>query len=383
MTGTVPTWPATSDPDAVVALLEQRAPLVGYERCRALHDELAEVAEGRAVVVQGGDCAEMFTDMSAASTRRKAEQLIALGAALTASTGRRAVHIGRIAGQFAKPRSHATEPGPDGEPLPVYRGDAVNALTPTIESRTADPWRMLTAYDLAADVLAALPGDVYASHEMLLADYEQPLIRHDAATGARYGTSGHLLWAGHRTRDPYGPQISMLAGIANPVAVKLGPGLTPADLAVLIDRLDPARTPGRLTLIARFGADDIRRKLPALAETVRRSGARPVWLSDPMHGNTVRTRDGRKTRVVDDMADEVTGFAEVLLAAGSHPGGLHLELSPDDVTECVATRAEVATAALPRYRTACDPRLNPAQARTLLSAYAAAVPDESEEIVHA
>ncbi|MFD0823780.1 3-deoxy-7-phosphoheptulonate synthase, partial [Micromonospora zhanjiangensis] len=305
-------------------------------------------------------------------------------------------------GQFAKPRSAAVEPGPDGTPLPVYRGDAVNSVEPTAPARTPDPRRLLTAYEMAGRVLAHLPSGVYTSHEALLTEYERALVRTDPATGRRYCSSAHLLWAGHRTRQPAGGHVDLPADLANPVAVKVGPGTTPADLTALVDRLDPYREPGRLTLITRFGAGEVRRHLPTLVAAVHRHGARPVWLCDPMHGNTIHTADRRKTRAVRDLFAEVLGFVDVLLrdlfaevlgfvdvlrAAGGHPGGLHLEMSPQDVTKCVEHRAEaLGQPALPRYRTGCDPRLNDRQARRVVADFAAATGPQSPptlEVSHA
>ncbi|MGC9665112.1 3-deoxy-7-phosphoheptulonate synthase [Planosporangium sp. 12N6] len=364
-------WPSATAVAAVTAELRRRPPLVAYADCAALTGRLARVADGGGHVLQAGDCAELFAEVSAAGTARKIVQLHDLASAVTRATRVPVVRIGRLAGQFAKPRSRATVPGPGGEPLPAYRGDAVNDLVPTPAARTPDPRRMLTAYDRSAEVLGHLAGGpIYTSHEALLCEYEEALARLDPATGVRYGSSAHLLWVGDRSRQVDGPHVDLLARVANPVAVKLGPTATAHDVAALVERLDPDRAPGRLVLVARLGAGAVVDLLPPLVEAARTGGARPVWLCDPMHANTVSTPDGRKTRPVDDVVREVTGFVGVLRAAGVHPGGLHLETSPDDVTECVEARADLpAAAALPRYRTACDPRLNPGQARRVVEAF--------------
>jgi 3-deoxy-7-phosphoheptulonate synthase len=367
-------WPSTSDVAGVEDELRRRPPLVRFADCHALRDRLARVAAGAGFVIQGGDCAELFAEVSAATTARKVHQMHDVAAVIGRATGRPVVRVGRIAGQFAKPRSQPTESGPDGEPLPVYRGDAVNDLAATPAARAADPRRMLVAYDRSAEVLGHLSGGpVYTSHEALLGEYEESLARVDPATGALYGSSGHLLWVGDRSRRVGGRHVDLLARMANPVAVKVGPTATVEDVAALVERLDPARTPGRLVLIARLGAGRVAELLPPLVAAARGRSAGspgPVWLCDPMHANTVRTADGRKTRRVDDVVAEVVSFAGVLRAQGVHPGGLHLEMSPDDVTECVDATDDQP---LPRYRSACDPRLNPRQARRVANAFAEAV----------
>jgi 3-deoxy-7-phosphoheptulonate synthase len=370
-------WPEPAEVARVEYELRRRPPLVRFADCMALRERLARVASGAAHVLQGGDCAELFDEVSAATSARKLYQLYDVAAVIGRATGRPMVRIGRIAGQFAKPRSQPTERGPGGEPLPVYRGDAVNDVATTRAARTADPHRMLLAYDKSAEVLDHLFGHpVYTSHESLLREYEEPLARVDPATGELYGSSGHLLWVGDRSRQLDGPHIDLLARLSNPVAVKLGPTATAGDVTALIERLDPDRTPGRLILISRLGADRITDLLPPLVAAARAAwagapaGAGPVWLCDPMHANTVRTASGRKTRRLDDIVTEVGSFVRLLRAHGAHPGGLHLEMTPDDVTECVDRRAEQT---FPRYRSACDPRLNPRQARRVAAAFTQAV----------
>ncbi|WIX91439.1 3-deoxy-7-phosphoheptulonate synthase [Amycolatopsis sp. DG1A-15b] len=371
---TEPLWPSADALAGVTARLAASAPLVTPADCADLRTQLAAVASGAAHLVQGGDCAELFDEVSAHTTRRKAAQLTELADLVEIATAVPALTVGRIAGQFAKPRSSAVERLPDGGSLPVYRGDAVNALEADPAARVPDPARLLTARERAAsihatlDVLAAASGRrVFTSHEALLLDYENALVR-PAASGP-YGGSAHLLWAGERTRDPAGPHIGLLSRITNPVAVKLGPATAREDLQALIDVLDPQRTPGRLSFVARMGAGHVRRVLPALAGAAREAGCLPVWICDPMHGNGQRAASGRKIRLVDDVRTEVAGFVAALREAGAHPGGIHLELTPDDVTECV----DLPDDPTPRYWTGCDPRLNPAQARDVVRAFAAAV----------
>ncbi|MBM7774777.1 3-deoxy-7-phosphoheptulonate synthase [Actinokineospora baliensis] len=367
-------WPSAAAVHAVTRELRDRPPLVDLASCTALRARLADAARGRALVLQAGDCAEMFHEVTPHATERKCAQLELLGQAMTGRTGLPAVLIGRMAGQFAKPRSYATEPGPDGVPIPVYRGDAVNSAAPDPLARVADPRRMLAAYTHSAAVLdhlsarrAAVP--VWASHEALLPEYEEPLVRQEH--GTRYAASGHLLWVGERTRSVRGPQVRLLADVANPVGVKLGPGTSAAAIIELVEALDPRREPERLVLITRLGRDRVREVLPGLAAAVAATGARPVWLCDPVHGNTIRLADGRKTRVVPHLVAEVRDFVAVLTAAGLHPAGLHLESSPDQVTECVDEVEDLSGAGpvLPWYASACDPRLNPGQAVRVTRAF--------------
>jgi 3-deoxy-7-phosphoheptulonate synthase len=374
----LPQWPDDDRMEPVLAELRERPPLVEYDRCRALTDDLARVADGRGFVVHAGDCAELFADVSPGLSARKDAQLRDLSWILRHATGRPVVRLGRIAGQFAKPRSCALEDH-DGRPLPVYRGDAVNDRARDPLARHADCGRLLTAYDKAADVLRHLrarrrPSSLYSSHDALLCEFEEALIRIDPHTRARYASSAHLLWAGDRTRRPGGPHIELLASVANPVAIKLGPGATADDVAELIEVLDPDRQPGRLVFIARLGIDAIDRRLPELVEAARAVEARAVWLCDPMHQNTFRTAHGRKTRAVSDLVSEVAAFVRILRRAGVHPGGLHLEATPEPVTECIERREDaVSPTDLPRYRSGCDPRLNARQARRVVASFATAM----------
>jgi len=254
----------------------------------------------------------------------------------------------------------------------VYRGDAVNAAD--ARQRVADPTRMISAYHRSAEIhghLATLRTDsrrrIFTSHEALLLDFENALVR--SASRGEYAASAHLLWAGERTRHPLGQHVELLARITNPVAVKLGPSAAPQDLAPLIDILDPQRRPGRLSFITRLGARGVTELLPSLAAAARAAGCQPVWVCDPMHANSRQAPSGRKIRLVADVRAEVLGFVAALRSAGAHPGGVHLEMTPDDVTECVG----VVDDPTPRYWTGCDPRLNPAQAREIVRAFAEAV----------
>jgi 3-deoxy-7-phosphoheptulonate synthase len=364
-------WPSALAAQLVARVLATRPPLVNFADCQALRDRLADVALGRALVLQAGDCAERFSEVSRRSTQRKSRQLAALGRMMAEQADLPTVLIGRMAGQFAKPRSCPTEPGPDGTPIPVYRGDAVNDARPDPSARIADPRRMLAAYDHSAAVLEHLERRFWTSHEALLLEYERPLVRTDPTMLTRYASSGHLLWVGERTRSPGGPHVGLLAEVANPIGVKIGPTTTGAEIAELVDRLDPDRRPGRLVLIPRLGHEQVHDVLPRLVAAVVGTGARPVWLCDPVHGNTIKLADGRKTRLVTQVVAEVRGFVAVLAAAGVHAAGLHLETTPDALTECVDDDEELA-GGMPvfrRYESACDPRLNPGQARAVIQAF--------------
>ncbi|WP_370937620.1 3-deoxy-7-phosphoheptulonate synthase [Amycolatopsis sp. cg13] len=378
-----PAWPA---PDAVAAVrseLRARPPLVDAQSCHALAGELEFVARGEAVVIQAGDCAELFADSGRHRIQAKASQLHHL--CETAETaGVPTVRIGRFAGQFAKPRSCATETLADGEEIPVYRGDAVNGLSPTAEARRPDPARMLTAYDVAARGLDALfmrqlllsegssgissmLAPTYISHEALLLDFEQALLRHDPARGGSYASSAHLVWIGERTRQLDHAHLAFAEQITNPVGVKIGPTATADELNAVVDRLAAGHRPGRLSLIIRMGAEKIAGRLPALVASLGSRAGHVTWLCDPMHGNTRKTGSGRKTRVVTEIQAEIRHFCRILREHRVHPGGLHLEVSPDPVTECVDTPAELTGAlALDRYESACDPRLNPVQAQEVV-----------------
>jgi 3-deoxy-7-phosphoheptulonate synthase len=377
------------------------------------------VAAGRAFLLQAGDCAESF-DTSADSIRDRLRVILQMAVVLTYYTGVPVVKVGRIAGQFAKPRSSDTETI-DGIELPSFRGHIVNDVGFTAEERAADPERLLTAYHRAAATLnllraftkggfadlsrvhqwnrefvAASPAgqryaaiaeeieravqfmsacginsetltdlrqvDFYTSHEALLLDYEEALTRRDSLTGDWVDCSAHMLWIGERTRQLDGAHVEFLRGVANPLGCKVGPTATTEDVIALCEALNPERIPGRLTLVTRMGATKVVDGLPPLLTAVKESGHPVVWVCDPMHGNTFTADDGRKTRHFEDVLAEVSGFFAAHRFAGTHPGGVHLELTGDDVTECLGGGAEVVTADLAnRYETMCDPRLNGSQ----------------------
>src|SRR5580692_6630308 len=385
-----PDWP---DPDrlgAVVRRLEQLPPLVFAGECDQLRDRLAAVARGEAFLLQGGDCAETFSGATAEDVRAKLQTILQMAVVLTYGASVPVVKIGRMAGQFAKPRSRPTEVRGDRE-LPAYRGDAVNGLAFTAEARTPDPGRLLRAYHCAAvtlnqcrafttggyadlhqvhawnqDFVRASPSgqryerlageidralafmracgtdpdelrtvELYSSHEALLLPYEQALTRVDPGSGHSYDLSAHFLWIGERTRDLDGAHVEFAASIRNPIGLKVGPGATPAELLALIRALSPDGEPGRLTLISRIGAGQITSVLPPLVEAVRAEGIPVAWVCDPMHGNTFETPAGYKTRRFDDVLAEVQGFFAVHHRLGTHPGGIHIEFTGDNVTECV------------------------------------------------
>jgi 3-deoxy-7-phosphoheptulonate synthase len=416
-----PPWPDQAVVDDVTAQLRALPPLVFAGECDALKERLGAVASGKAFLLQGGDCAETFVDSTADSIRDKIKTLLQMAVVLTYGAQVPVVKVGRIAGQFAKPRSTDTETR-DGITLPAYRGDAVNGLAFTAESRRPDPTRLLRVYNTSAatlnlvraftqggladlrevhswnqgfvaastahqryDAMArdidralafmAAAGvdpeafrtvDLYSSHEALLLDYERALTRTDSRTGLPYDVSGHLVWIGERTRELDGAHLEFAASIRNPVAVKIGPSTTPDDALALVELLDPQGEPGRLTFVSRMGRDRVRDVLPPVIEKVTASGATVAWVCDPMHGNTFEAPDGLKTRHFDDVIDEVRGFFEVHRALGTHPGGLHIELTGDDVTECLGGSGDIGEIDLPmRYQTACDPRLNHSQSLEL------------------
>ncbi|MGW6703925.1 class II 3-deoxy-7-phosphoheptulonate synthase [Streptomyces sp. NPDC054956] len=416
--------PAYPDPVALRSALDDLAsypPLVFAGECDRLRERIADVARGEAFILQGGDCAETFDAVSSDQVRDKVRTLLQMAAVLTYASSVPVVKIGRIAGQYSKPRSKPTEIR-DGVELPVYRGDSVNGLAFTAESRTPDPERLKRMYHSSAatlnlvrafttggyadlrqvhewnrDFVAASPvgeryerlagdiddaltflsacgadpaavhsSEIFASHEALLLDYEAALTRTDARTGELYDVSGHMIWIGERTRQLDGAHVEFASKVRNPIGVKLGPTTSADEALRLIDKLDPHREPGRLTFITRMGARNIREILPELVAKVTAEGARPAWISDPMHGNTFEAPSGHKTRHFDDVLDEVTGFFEVHRALGTHPGGIHIELTGDDVTECVGGGAEVRLTDLgQRYESSCDPRLNRKQSLDL------------------
>lgn len=417
----LPEWPDPAAVRDVVAELGSKPPLVFAGECDQLRDRLAGVARGEAFLLQGGDCAETFAGATADDVRNKIQTLLQMAVVLTYAASVPVVKVGRMAGQFAKPRSRPAETRA-GVELPAYRGDAINGFEFTAGARTHDPRRLLRAYHAAAVTLnlarafatggyadlrlvhawnqdfvrgsgvgqryERLANDIdkalafmhacgadpdefhavelYSSHEALILDYERALTRTDSRTGLPYDVSAHLLWIGERTRRPDGAHVEFASRIRNPIAVKLGPTATPDDAMTLIERLDPSREPGRLTFVTRMGAGRVREVLPPLIEKVTARGAQVAWVCDPMHGNTFETLSGHKTRRFDDVLDEVRGFFEVHRALGTHPGGIHIEFTGDDVTECVGGGDPIVEGDLhQRYETVCDPRLNRSQSLEL------------------
>ena len=415
-----PTWPDLEELARVRATLATYPPLVFAGECDILRERLAEVARGEGFVLMGGDCAETFASATADSIRDRIKTILQMAAVLTYGASTPVVKLGRMAGQYAKPRSKDTEVR-DGVELPAYRGDMVNDFAFTTAARAPDPQRLLRAYNASAATLNLVRAftqggfadlrhvhewnrgfirtaansryermahdidkamrfmqacganfeamrrvDVWSSHEALLLDYEQPLTRVDSRTGQLYATSGHFLWVGERTRGADDAHVDFVSRVRNPVGVKIGPTATPADLARLAERIDPDREPGRLTFIVRMGASRVRASLPALLEGARREGVHAAWICDPMHGNTFESGSGYKTRRFDDIVDEARGFFEVHRAVGTHPGGIHVELTGNDVTECLGGLSALHDDDLQRrYETLCDPRLNHQQSLEL------------------
>lgn len=385
-----------------------------------LRDRLARAARGDAFLLQGGDCAETFAGATADQIRNRVKTILQMAIVLTYGASMPVIKMGRMAGQFAKPRSSDSETRGDVT-LPAYRGDIVNGYDFTPESREADPRRIVQGYHTAASTLnliraftqggfadlrmvhswnkgfAANPANAryeglareidravrfmeaagadfdelkrvefYSSHEGLLMDYERPMTRIDSRTGTPYNTSAHFLWIGERTRELDGAHVDFFRRIRNPIGVKLGPSTRADDMERLIDVLDPDREPGRLTFITRMGAGKIRDALPPLLEAISGMDAQPLWVTDPMHGNGLTTPTGYKTRRFDDVVDEVKGFFEAHRAVGTHPGGIHVELTGDDVTECLGGSEHIDEATLAtRYESLCDPRLNHMQSLEL------------------
>lgn len=374
-----PDWPDPAHTRRVRAALASRPALVGSEDLRALGLLLSRVAEGRALVVQSGDCAEDPEERTAGSVGRRVAVLDLLAGALRTATRKPVVRVGRIAGQYAKPRSSPVE-RVGGRELPSYRGHLVNGPEPDEESRTPDPLRLLLGYLAAGDVMEHLgwrgprsvrgpEPPVWTSHEALVLDYEVPMLRRDDE-GRLFLGSTHWPWIGKRTRHVDGSHVALLARVANPVACKVDADLGTAELLALCERLDPGRVPGRLTLIARMGAGLVADRLPPLVAAVRAAGHPVSWLCDPMHGNTVQAGDGTKTRVVPTVRREVVLFQEAVAAGGGVAAGLHLETTPDEVTEC-ASDPDGLDRVSEHYTTFCDPRLNPSQALGVVSAWRA------------
>ncbi|MGH3770741.1 MAG: 3-deoxy-7-phosphoheptulonate synthase [Pseudonocardiaceae bacterium] len=360
--GQQPEWPDTAALRMVTARLSTSLPLVLPSECDALKRRLGAVANGQAFLLQGGDCAESLDSATSQSLFNTVDTLRRMATILACASSRPVVTLARMAGQYAKPRSNPFEVR-NGIELPSYRGDAVNGVQFSAAARMPDPTRLLRTYHASAVTLnmirAFTAEQFFVSHEGLLLDYEAALTRVDPISGRAYATSGHLLWIGERTRDLDGAHVEYFSTINNPIAVKIGPSTTPEILLQLIERLNPRQEPGRLTLITRIGAIKVRDVLPALIEEVTAAGARVGWVCDPMHGNTISAPSGHKTRRFADILDEVSGFFEVHRALGTTPGGVHIELTGNDVTECVGGRARVSFEDLgSRYESVCDPRLN-------------------------
>jgi 3-deoxy-7-phosphoheptulonate synthase len=371
-----PQWPDAAEVRRIGAQLAVRPPLVDPTDVLLMRSLLASVSAGEAHVLQAGDCAEDPAECTRGYIARKAGLLDVLAGTLKMSTHGPVLRAGRIAGQFVKPRSQSIEVVA-GRELPVYRGHLVNGPEPDPHNRMPDPNRMLACYQAASEAmrflgwqgpnpLRGLDSPVWTSHEALLLDYELPLLRR-TGDGTLVLTSTHWPWIGDRTRQLDGAHVALLSVIANPVACKVGPAMSAGELLDLCERLDPDREPGRLTLIARLGAA-VGDRLSDLVSAVRGAGHPVIWLCDPMHANTVLSPDGFKTRYLDQILREVRDFLCVVRTVGGVAGGLHLEVTPDEVTECVHDRSQVACVG-EKYTTFCDPRLNPAQAVSVVSAW--------------
>lgn len=409
-----PTYLDAAERDDVVERLRQLPPLVFAGECDDLRGKLAAVAQGQGFLLQGGDCAETFASVQADNIKGKLRVLLSMAVVMTYAAQVPVVKVGRIAGQYAKPRSKDTETR-GGVTLPSFRGDAVNGFEFTEEARRHDPERLIKVYnasaatlnlvrafvkggfadlrgihawnadfvansqveakyeELAAEIDRALAFmvacgvddrsmseiDFYASHEALLMEYEHALTRIDSRTNEPYNTSGHMVWIGERTRQLDGAHVALMRAIRNPIGIKLGPTTAPEDAVALAEALDPDFEPGRLTFIIRMGAKNVREKLPPVIQAVEATGRKVVWSCDPMHGNTFEAANGYKTRSFSDVCEEVNGFFDVHRDLGTWPGGVHIELTGDDVTECVGGVDELREEDLAtRYETACDPRLN-------------------------
>ncbi|MCF6326319.1 MAG: 3-deoxy-7-phosphoheptulonate synthase class II [Devosiaceae bacterium] len=420
----VPNYPDIAALKKAEARLAKFPPLVFAGEARDLKSDLADVALGRAFLLQGGDCAESFAEHGADHIRDFFQVFLQMAVVMTHGASKPVVKVGRVAGQFAKPRSADMETV-DGVELPSYRGDIINGIEFNSEQRVPDPQRMVMAYRQSAATLNLLRAfasggfadltrvhewttsfmkgakgspryeetankiedaiafmramginsentptlgttNFYTSHEALLLGYEEALTRRDSITDDWYATSGHMIWIGDRTRQPDGAHVEYFSGINNPIGLKCGPTLERDDLLTLMDKLNPNDEPGRLTLIARFGADKVQDHLPRLIETVKEAGRTVVWCCDPMHGNTIKASSGYKTRPFDKVLGEVKAFFDVHRQMGTYAGGVHFEMTGDDVTECVGGSSAVTEASLSdRYHTHCDPRLNASQALEL------------------
>ncbi|MEU1073468.1 MULTISPECIES: 3-deoxy-7-phosphoheptulonate synthase class II [unclassified Streptomyces] len=362
-----PGWPDQDHVASVVERLREAPAIVAPAEVDRLRERLAAVSRGEAFLLQGGDCAESFAASTEARLRATVRCLVTMGAALTRTAGTPVVLVGRMAGQYAKPRSSDT----DALGLPAYRGDMVNSFEPDLAARVPDPERLVRAHAHASAAMSVVRGsahdghELFVSHEALVLPYEQALLRErppGSRTPGLYGGSGHFLWIGERTRQLDHAHIALAELIDNPVGVKIGPNVTPDEAVEYARRLDPDRTPGRLTFITRMGHGRIREALPPIVERITAEGHPVVWQCDPMHGNTQESPSGYKTRRLDHILDEVRGFFEVHRELGTWPGGLHVESSGEDVTECLGGLQELSDDDLvARYETLCDPRLNTRQ----------------------
>ena len=415
------------DPAALARVEEELAtypPLVFAGEARSLRDQLAQVTRGEAFLLQGGDCAESFKEFHPNNIRDTFRVLLQMAVVMTFGASMPVVKVGRIAGQFAKPRSSPTEER-DGQVLPSYRGDNINAMEFDADARAPDPQRLLRAYGQAAatlnlirafatggyadlhnvhrwnlefvsgnpqenryraladkisesiafmkacgidgrEVRAIREVDFFTSHEALLLGYEAAMTRVDSTSGEWYDTSAHMLWIGDRTRQPDGAHVEFCRGVENPIGIKCGPSLEPGDLLRLVDILNPKNEAGRIVLIARFGAGNVEAGLPKLVQKIQAEGRQVVWSCDPMHGNTIKAGSGYKTRKFDDVLAEVKAFFDVCRSEGAYPGGVHFEMTGQNVTECLGGVQEISEADLSsRYHTHCDPRLNASQALEL------------------
>ncbi len=419
-----PAWPDMADLDRALKQISAYPPLVFAGEARSLQASLAKVAAGNAFLLQAGDCAESFEDFSADNIREKLRVILQMAIVLTYSMGVPVVKVGRMAGQFAKPRSSDFERIGDDD-IPSFRGHIVNAEGPTAAARVPTPERLVQAYHQSASTLnlvraftkggfaaldrvhawnqefvASSPAgqryeqlaseidralrfmratgmdtelnptlsqvDVYTSHEALLLSYEEALTRRDSTTGNWYDCSAHMLWIGERTRDLDGAHVEFLRGVGNPIGCKVGPTMTGDEVIQMCELVNPARIPGRLTLITRMGANHIEEGLRPLLSAVKDSGHPVVWACDPMHGNTYTSANGHKTRDLESIIGEIEGFVRAHRAEGTWPGGIHVELTGEDVTECIGGADKLIDADLAnRYETVCDPRLNGRQSLEL------------------
>ncbi|KAJ3678717.1 hypothetical protein LUZ60_002520 [Juncus effusus] len=418
----IPEYPNKTDLTMALKTIERSPPLIFAGEAKQLEASLAEVALGRAFLLQGGDCAESFKDFNADYVKDTFRVLLQMGVVLSFAGQMPVVKVGRIAGQFAKPRS-TTHETINGVMLPIYQGDIINETTFDEKSRVADPNRLLRAYKQSAATLdllrafatggyasihgiskwnmdfvdqgerykelahrideamgffvasgliadhtqmSAFASEFWTSHECLHLPYEQALTRQDSTTGRYYDCSAHMLWIGERTRQLNSAHVEFLRGVANPIGVKVSDNIDPSELVRLCEILNPRNKPGRLTLITRMGANKLRSKLPCLIRAVRQAGCYVTWITDPVHGNTIKAPCGLRTRSFDAIKDEIMAFFDVHEEEGTHPGGIHLEMTGQNVTECIGGSQGITLNDLTRcYRTQCDPRLNASQSLEL------------------